>query len=349
MQQSIDKALPNRVNILSGDPAGRVLILSYSDVDPGTWYVLKTKGMELTKIARSRVAIDADKMRPMEVRSYKARDGLTIPAYLTRPKNAKTNLPTVILIHGGPTVRDEWRWNAEVQMLAASGYAVFQPQFRGSSGFGQKFETAGFGQWGLAMQDDVTDGVLDLIARGIADPKRICIYGASYGGYAALWGVVKTPELYRCGISMAGVSDIEYMFNDSSDINSNKVASEIMRARIGDIRYNKETFDQVSPLKHAKRIRAPILLLHGEEDERVPISHGKKMRRALEENGKVVEWVEFPGEGHSLHYLVSIRKFFETTLAFLDKHIGGNDTRTPEPATPPPANAKAPTTENTLQ
>jgi dipeptidyl aminopeptidase/acylaminoacyl peptidase len=332
LQRSVDAALPNRVNMLSGDPAFRVLVLSYSDVDPGTWYLLETAKMALRKIGQYRLAIDPKQMLPMERISYKAGDGLAIPAFLTRPAGISGPAPLVVSIHGGPTVRDGWEWNQEVQVLAGHGYAVFQPQFRGSTGFGRKFEQAGFGQWGLAMQDDITAGVRHLIDTGVADPKRICIYGASYGGYAALWGLVKTPELYRCGVSFAGVSDIEYMFNDSSDRNSSKVVRELMRSRIGDVRQNKEAFDQVSPLKHADLIKAPVLLMHGDEDERVPISHGKKMKKALEQNHKEVEWLVFEEEGHGLRYVRNQALYFETLLAFLDKYIGAPpapETKTP--------------------
>lgn len=322
VQATADAALPNRINQISGDPARRVLIHSYGDVDPGSWYVLDTVKNTMAKIASFKSAIDPARMRPMETISYAARDGLTIPAFLTRPDDRKEAAPVVVMIHGGPTVRDRWAWDADVQLLASRGYVVFQPQFRGSSGFGRKFEEAGLGQWGLAMQDDVTAGVEHLIKQGIADPRRICIYGASYGGYAAMWGLVKTPELYRCGISFAGVSDIEYMFNDSSDTSSDKVAREIMRVRIGDHKLDKEKFDLVSPLKHAARIKAPVLLMHGDEDQRVPISHGKKMKRALEASGKSVKWLEFEREGHGLVWVKNQYAFYETLLAFLQQHIG---------------------------
>lgn len=322
LQRAVDAVLPNRINRLSGDPNKRILVYSYSDTDPGAWYVLDTVKMALARFGRSRPAIDPERMRPVESISYAAHDGLKIPAFLTRPVGAAGPAPTVVMIHGGPMLRDPWGWDMEVQLLAANGYVVFQPQFRGSSGFGRKFEEAGFGQWGLAMQDDITDGVKYLIEKGIADPERICIYGASYGGYAALWGLVKTPELYRCGVSFAGISDLEYMFSDSSDSNSDKVARELMRARIGDIALNKEKFDQVSPLKHAREIKAPVLLMHGEHDLRVPISHGKKMKRALEEHHKSVEWLAFEEEGHGLERVYNQKVFLETLLAFLDKYIG---------------------------
>src|SRR5205823_6513944 len=172
-----------------------------------------------------------------------------IPAYLTLPPGSRERLPTVILIHGGPIARDHWRFDPDVQLLASRGYAVFQPQFRGSSGFGKRFMEAGYGQWGLAMEDDITSGVRWLIEKHIADPDRVCIYGASYGGYAALWGLIKTPELYRCGISLAGVSDIEYMLTDDSDVNDSAIGRLLRRTTIGDLKTHKQQFDGVSPLK----------------------------------------------------------------------------------------------------
>lgn len=321
-QKSIDAAMPNRVNFISGDPLKKLLVVSFSDTSPATLHLYEAASRTLRRITVEADTIDPAKMRPMEVLSYKAPDGLVIPAYLTRPAATSKPQPTVVLIHGGPWIRDHWGWDSEAQILASRGYVVFQPQFRGSSGFGNKFREAGYKQWGLSMQDDITAGVEHLIKMGISDPERICIVGASYGGYAALWGLVKTPNLYRCGVSFAGVTDIEYMFNDSSDRNSDKAAREIMRWRIGDSKLGKAQFDSVSPLKHASRITAPVLLMHGAEDKRVPISHSKKMMDALKLTNKPYEWHGFENEGHSLRYIRSELIYYEKLLAFLEKHIG---------------------------
>ena len=176
----------------------------------------------------------------------------------------------VVVVHGGPVARDHWAWDAEVQLLAARGYVVFQPQFRGSSGFGKRFEAAGYGQWGLDMQDDITAGVEHLVRQGVADPARICIYGASYGGYAAVWGLIKTPALYRCGASLAGVSDIAMALSDTPDGHSGPAVHELQRHLIGDLERDRERLRQVSPLERARDIRAPLLIAHGDEDLRVP-------------------------------------------------------------------------------
>lgn len=322
LQMSVDAALPKRINILSGNPEGRVLVYSYGDVDPGAWYILDTRAKTMRNFGTVHSSIDPAAMRPMNSISYPSKDGLDIPAYLTLPPGPGKALPTVVMLHGGPSLRDRWAFNVDVQLLASRGYAVLQPQFRGSSGFGRKFQEAGYGQWGLAMQDDVTAGVEHLVRQGIADPARVCLYGASYGGYAALWGLVKTPHLYRCAISFAGVTDLELMFEDSSDRNANKVVMELLRSRVGDNIANKDQFDAVSPLRHAARITAPVLLMHGELDRRVPIVHANKFRQALKENGKSFEWVMFEDEGHTVQQAANQRLYFKTVLQFLDKHIG---------------------------
>ncbi len=322
LQHSVDQALPNAINLLSGDPRGRVLVFSYSDRDPGSWKLLDTGQMTLRDLARRNEHVKPSEMRPMQTLTYAATDGLTVPAYLTLPEGPPEPRPMVVYIHGGPVSRDEWAWNFDVQVLAAAGYAVFQPQFRGSAGFGRKFEEAGYRQWGLAMQDDVTAGVNAMIARGIADPRRICIYGASYGGYAALWGLIKTPDLYQCGVSLAGVTDIGERFSDSSDTNASKAAREMMRFVVGDIDTMAAQFAAVSPEKLAGRIRVPVLLAHGTDDKRVPIEHSKRMAAALKAAHRDVETHWYPDEGHGLSRVKDIRDFNVTLLDFLDRAIG---------------------------
>lgn len=323
LQRSIDQALPDMVNLLNGDPQGKVLVYSYSDREPGRWMLLDTSTMTLRELARKAPDIDVGSMRPMRMLTYKANDGMTIPAYLTVPAGTgEKPSPMVVYIHGGPLARDEWGWSADVQLLAAAGYAVFQPQFRGSTGFGRKFEQAGYRQWGLAMQDDVTEGVKAMIAQGIADPARICIYGASYGGYAALWGLVKTPELYRCGVSLAGVTDIGERFSDRSDTNASKAGREWLRFAVGDHSTMAAQFDAVSPVKHADRIKVPVLLAHGEEDIRVPIGHARRMAKALKATGGTLETHWYEEEGHGLSLVSNIRAFNAALLDFLDRHIG---------------------------
>ena len=261
-------------------------------------------------------------MQPMQVLHYPSFDGLSIPAYLTLPGKPAKPAPLIVLIHGGPQARDRWGWQQDVQVFAAHGYAVFQPQFRGSSGFGKKFEEAGYGQWGQAMQDDITAGVRWLADQKLVDPARVCIIGASYGGYAALWGLEKTPALYKCGVSTAGVSDLESFLREESDVSKSAIAREMTNRRIGDPSLMKVTFDSVSPLKHADRITAPLLVAHGALDERVPISHGKRMVEAMKEQHKDVEWLEFEQEKHSLSLVENQRKWYDAVFSLLKRTIG---------------------------
>jgi dipeptidyl aminopeptidase/acylaminoacyl peptidase len=262
-------------------------------------------------------------MLPMETIRYAARDAMSIQAYLTRPtRTTDAPAPMVVLIHGGPHIRDRWEWNEEVQLLASRGYVVFQPQFRGSSGFGRRFEEAGYQQWGRAMQDDITDGVQHLVAQQVADPQRICIYGASYGGYAALWGVIKTPQLYKCGISFAGVSDLNEMLSHSIFDDSTAASRELQRARIGDPAQSRRALDEVSPLKRAADVRVPLFIAHGEEDTRVLPSQSKDMVKALKALGQPVEWMPFEREGHGFFWVSDQVRYYRAVLKFLDKHIG---------------------------
>jgi dipeptidyl aminopeptidase/acylaminoacyl peptidase len=333
LQAEVDLALPGRVNHISGDPQGLVLIHSTGDVDPGAWRLLDTRSMEMRHIVSARQHIDPLAMRPMQALRYTARDGLQVPAYLTRP-TASGPQPMVVLVHGGPWVRDHWQWDAEVQLLATRGYVVFQPQFRGSRGFGKRFEDAGFGEWGRAMQDDITDGVRHLIATGVADPQRICISGASYGGYAAVWGLIQTPELYRCGITLAGVSDIAQLFSDWSD--STAASRELLRWRVGDEKRDRARLDAVSPLKRAADIRAPLLIAHGDDDVRVLIGHARRLMRAMDQAGRRYEWLPLPDEGHGISRLSSLKTYHERMLDFLQRHIGSAATGTAAPDNPRP-------------
>jgi dipeptidyl aminopeptidase/acylaminoacyl peptidase len=321
LQKSVDAALPGRINWLTGGGGGRVLVYSYADIDPGTWYVLDIATSNLKEIARAQPEIDPKAMRPQRIVSYPSLDGLSIPAYLTLPADGLAKgLPAVVLVHGGPIVRDVWGFDPEVQMLASRGFAVLQPQFRGSVGFGEAFTSAGYGQWGAAMQDDVTAGAQWLVAQGIADPARMCIYGASYGGYAASWALVKTPDLFRCGVSLAGVSDLAYMLKDDSDTNDTATGRLTMRLYAGDALTDRVHADAVSPLLHADAIKAPLLLAHGTRDGRVPIDHSEKLLDAMRANKKSVEWIKLPGEGHGIGQPENQQRYYRALFAFLGKH-----------------------------
>ncbi len=322
LQASLDLTLPDRVNVMQAQHGNRLLVLSYSDVEPGHWYLFEPAVMKMKEVAVSLPDIEPEQMQPMRTLHYPSADGLSIPAYLTLPGKPAGPSPLIVLIHGGPQARDRWQWDRDVQVFASHGYAVFQPQFRGSTGFGKKFEAAGYGQWGQAMQDDITAGVHWLIDQKIADPARICIVGASYGGYAALWGLVKTPELYKCGVSTAGVSDLEHMLHDDSDTSQSAVQREYQRSRIGDPQLMKAAWSSVSPLKHADRIVAPLLIVHGDLDRRVPISHGKAMLAEMQRLHKDVQWLEFSDEGHGVSHIKNAEKWYAAMFALFERTIG---------------------------
>ena len=255
---------------------------------------------------------------------YKARDGLDIPAYLTLPPNrAPKNLPTIIYPHGGPATRDQLTFDWIAAFLASRGYAVLQPNFRGSSGYGEKFEIDGYGQWGLKMQDDVTDGVKKLIADGISDPKRICIMGASYGGYAALEGAASTPDLYACAVSFAGVSDLrKFLETRANDFGWSSWMISTWYRYIGDRSDDKAKLDEASPALHADRVKCPILLMHGAKDITVRIDQSEAMRDALLSKGKSVRFVPFDTDNHYMELADTRIRFLREVEAFLAKNIG---------------------------
>jgi len=328
VQRSIDQAIPNAVNLIRGNltrPDATFLVASYSDVDPGRYFIFDRSKGKLEQIAQSAPWIDTKRMAHTEFFRYQARDGMTIPATLTLPANAANakNLPLVVLHYGGPWVRPiSWQWDPHVQFLASRGYAVLMPAPRASTGFGWKLFRGGWKQWGLAMQDDVTDGVNDLIKRGIADPKRICLAGASYGGYLTMMGLVKEPNLFRCGINWVGVTDPEFMFSVTwTDFNEVDAARYSMEAMIGDPVKDAAQFNLTSPVKRASEIKQPVLMAYGGLDRRVPVINGEKMKEALEKNGRSVEWVVYNDEAHGWLKEENNVDFWSRVEAFLTKNL----------------------------
>jgi dipeptidyl aminopeptidase/acylaminoacyl peptidase len=252
----------------------------------------------------------------------KVRDGMEIPAYITLPKNSSgKNLPMVVMVHGGPYVRGgHWEWNRETQFLASRGYAVLEPDFRGSTGYGTKLFRAGWKQWGLAMQDDVTDATKWAIAQGYADPQRICIAGASYGGYATLMGLIKEPDLYRCGISWVGVTDINYLFDVTwSDTSGSAWTRYGMPLMIGDQTKDAEQLKATSPVTQAHRLTKPLILAYGAADRRVPLVHGEQFKKAAPKDAKI-EWITYPNEGHGWRTLKNNVDFWTRAEKFLNEN-----------------------------
>jgi dipeptidyl aminopeptidase/acylaminoacyl peptidase len=270
--------------------------------------------------------IDPKTQSEMDFVKVTARDGLRIPTYITFPVGKpKKNLPMIVLVHGGPWVRGQsWGWDREVQFLASRGYAVIEPQFRGSTGFGMEHFKKGWKQWGLAMQDDLADAAQWAINEGIADPKRICIAGASYGGYAATMGLIMHPELFRCAVNWVGVTDIDLLFSPIwSDINEESKRYG-MKTMIGDPEKDGAQFKATSPIVNAHKIKQPILLAYGERDERVPIIHGTKLRDALKVHNQNVEWIAYENEGHSWARTETKIDFWTRVEQFLTKHNPAN-------------------------
>lgn len=327
VQGLADRSFPDRVNVLDwSTDLNRVLIDSHSDLAPGTFYLYDRKAAKMEWLGDRRPWIDPKKMSPMEPVRYKSRDGLEIPAYLTIPRGSTgKNLPLVVNVHGGPYVPgDSWGFNPEVQFLASRGYAVLQPNYRGTSRYGRKHWSIGFKQWGLTMQDDITDGVQWAIEQGIADPKRVCIYGGSYGGYAALMGAVKTPELFKCAIDYVGVTDIPLFLTATwSDTYQSSFAQYSIKYLIGDPDKDLEQLKATSPVNLASRIKIPVMMAYGASDVRVVPEHGTFMKAALERAGNPPEvWMMVDGEGHGFRRLDNQVMFYGAMEKFLDKHIG---------------------------
>jgi len=254
---------------------------------------------------------------------YTARDGLPINGYLTLPpgKEAK-NLPVIVNPHGGPWYRDSWGFNPEVQFLASRGYAVLQMNFRGSTGYGRKFWEASFKEWGGKMQDDISDGVQWLVKEGIADPKRVCIYGASYGGYATLAALAYTPDLYACGVDYVGVSNLFTFLNTIPPYW--KPYLEMMHEMVGHPEKDKALLTRASPALNADKIRAPLLIAQGARDPRVNKDESDQMVAALKARGVEVPYIVKDNEGHGFHNEENQFAFYEQMEKFLDKHIGSS-------------------------
>ncbi|WP_020653963.1 alpha/beta hydrolase family protein [Massilia niastensis] len=330
VQQAVDKLMPSTVNVITVPAqadSSWVLVRSYSDIIPSQYALYNKETGGLKKIGTSRPAIDPARMGRQQFVRYKARDGLDIPALLTIPAGAKPRaLPLVVMVHGGPYVRgNSWGWDAESQFLASRGYAVLEPEFRGSLGFGAKHFKAGWKQWGLAMQNDIADGVRWAIDKGIVDPKRVCIAGASYGGYATLMGLVNDPDLYKCGINWVGVTDINLMYDNGWNFESDlpdEWKMYGMPEMIGDRIKDAAQLKATSPLVQAARITQPLLLAYGGVDMRVPINHGTQFRDAVMRTNKQVEWVEYPEEGHGFRLEKNSVDFWTRVEKFLDRHIG---------------------------
>ncbi len=329
LQARVDQRFPGRVNRITcrrcGAPDMVAMVFSHSDREAGHWWIYRAADQHWLDLGRVRESTVEKQMAEVQFHRIQARDGHEVPVWLTIPASRRPGqkLPAIVLVHGGPWVRGgDWAWSAWEQFLASRGYLVINAEFRGSTGYGQAHFRAGWKQWGRAMQDDVADALLWAQQKGFAEPGRTCIAGASYGGYAALMGLVRHPELYRCGAAWVAVTDprLLYQYDVRSD------ASEEWRRwglpnLVGDPKADAARFDEVTPVLQAAKIKAPLLLAFGELDRRVPYEHGKGIRAALEAAGKPPQFVSYPLEGHN--WMLDATKLdFATRLErFLAEHL----------------------------
>ncbi len=321
---AIDQVLPGMVNLpmnISNNDR-TLLILSFSDCQPPAYYLYSPTENQLTAFVHACPWIKPEQMAPMHPMSYKARDGLEIHGYLTVPLGQKPlNLPLVVMPHGGPWVRDVWGYDPLVQMLANRGYAVLQMNYRGSAGYGQGFSRKGRGQVGGGIQQDIEDATRWAIEKKVADPKRIAIVGASYGGYSALYALGQSPGLYCCGISIAGVSDWLSIYKNISDPEY-QFAREHWIKEIGDPEKDEGKLKAISPVNFAEKIVAPLLIIHGKDDKTVPLKQAKKMISALDKAGHKPESLLVPDEGHGFRSEKARVAEYKAIEAFLAKYLG---------------------------
>jgi dipeptidyl aminopeptidase/acylaminoacyl peptidase len=264
-----------------------------------------------------------DSLARTEPVTIEARDGLQLPAYLTLPPSSDgKNLPMVLNVHGGPWARDSWGFNPEVQLMANRGYAVLQVNFRGSTGYGQDFRNASRKQWGLKMQDDLTDAVRWAVETGVADPDRVCIYGGSYGGYAAMAGATFTPDLYQCAINYVGVTDINLLF-ETMPASWELLRKEMIRD-VGDPEKDKELLADRSPINHVDKIQVPILMAYGRQDPRVVLEHALSFEKQLKLHEKDYELIIKNKEGHGFRKFENQVEWYTKVIDFLDANLNGH-------------------------
>ncbi|MFT6407132.1 MAG: dipeptidyl aminopeptidase/acylaminoacyl peptidase [Arenicella sp.] len=320
--KKLQKAFANQeVQIQTYSHDGKLLILNVSsDINPGEYYLYNTETNKADFLWANYSWIDPRTLASTKPISLNARDGQELHGYLTTPKDGhKNNNALVVLPHGGPHgVRDYPEYNPEIQLLVNRGYSVLQVNFRGSDGYGKTFEQAGYKNWGKVMVDDVIDATRWAIDERVSSKDRICIYGASYGGYSALMSAVKAPDLYKCAIGYVGVYDLEAM-KVKGDIPMGFRGRKYLNRVLGS---DSDDLKAQSPLTHAAEIQAKVMLIHGDEDLRVPSYHAKKMRAALKKANNPAEWLYLADAGHGAFSVKNRTKVYEGLLKFLDENIG---------------------------
>lgn len=289
-----------------------------SDRNPGIFYLFDTETMKARHLLSASSWIKPVDMAVMEPFRIKTPDGLILNGQMTLPKGKSKNLPTVIMPHGGPHARDYWGYDPQVQMLANAGYAVVQVNFRGSTGYGENFIKAGYGNWGTKIQDDILLATSYVVQQGVADKDKLCIFGVSFGGYSALQSAIKSPDTFKCSIGYAGVYDLEMLYNEG-DIKTARWGDAYLDKTLGT---DKAVQRAQSPVHHVNKLKAPVLIIHGEDDERAPIDHAEVLKEALDEANHPYEWLVKDKEGHGFYKEENILEANRAILSFLGKHIG---------------------------
>ena len=323
IQQKLESQLPGyEVGITSfSKDETKAIVVTYSDRCRGTYYYYDVIKNKLTDLGKISPWLNEDHMAEMKPIEYRSRDGLTIHGYLTLPKGSDgKNLPVVVNPHGGPWARDSWEYRSEIQFLANRGFAVFQMNFRGSTGYGREFWEISFKEWGKSMQDDITDGVNWLIDEGIADPDRIAIYGVSYGGYATLAGLTFTPDLYACGVDYVGISSLFTFMVDMPPYW--ELYRNMFYEMVGHPEKDKDLLASSSPLLHIDKIKVPLFIAQGANDPRVKKSESDQIIEALKSVGIDVPYMVKDNEGHGFYNQENEFDFYREMEKFLKKHIG---------------------------
>ena len=302
----------------------RLLFSAYGDRWPGRVFLFDRQTQRARPVYASQPQIDPDSLESTLAYRFEARDGTLLHGLITLPRGGQSLLPMVVMPHGGPHgISDRWHYDADRQALATRGYAVLQVDFRGSGGYGEAFLRKGFRQWGTAIQDDIVDATRWAIESGVADPARVCILGGSFGAYSALMSAIRAPELYRCAVGYAGVYDLDVMFR-RGDIRRTEAGRRYLDLVLG---RDADVLAKQSPVAQIDRLRAPVLIVHGGADRRAPLIHAQNLRQALDKHGKEYEWFVIDDESHGFFRPENRERYYQQVLAFLDRHIGPQATK----------------------
>lgn len=334
-QKTIEGSFPKQVvRIIDGDRTGRLLVATSSDRQPAIYHWVNLAKREAGLIKSSAPWIDPARMQPMGIITFKTRDGHQLDAYLTMPAGAskKNPPPLVVLPHGGPWVRDTWGFNGEVQFLASRGYAVLQPNYRGSSGFDWMFPEEDRFEF-RKMHDDVTDATKTVVASGYVDAGRVAIMGGSFGAYLALSGVVHEPELYRCAVTIAGVFDWNTVLKSRKYDQYSSSAYAYLKRKLGDPKTQQEKYEAISPVRHVERVRVPVFVSHGKKDRVAEVGESRRLISELKKHNVPHEVLLVSGEGHGMGHLENQVELYDRVSAFLATNLASraakSDARSP--------------------